>query len=1122
MSKIHFKSLLTFAGAVLLTATAGLAQSTTQGAIAGTVFDASNAIVPHTEIVIHNDADGSEQKLTSGDSGTFRAPQLTPGVYTVTFKAAGFSTERQTNVIVQVNGVTEVDPHLTTGEIATSIEVRSETPVLKFDSAEFGGHLDNTEIESIPINNRRWSSLALTTPAVVNDASGFGLLSFRAISAVLNNVEVDGADDNQAFFSEERGRTRAGYSTSQAAVREFQVNTGAYSAEFGRAVGGVVNSVTKSGGNGIHGEAYFYNRNSSRSAFQPFATNTVYTGGQYVTSPYRPKDNRNQIGFGVGGALIKDKLFWFYAFDTYRRNFPGTAKAATPSSFFVAPDATLPTNQACNLATGAVTATGTPTASAADGYACLLAARLKYGSYAAGATAFNTQLQALLPNLGSVPRFGDQNINTPKLDWQVNQKNHVSALYHRLRWDSPGGVQTQGTNNYAIDTFGTDFVKLDYTLVKLDSLITQSLTNEVRYQYGRELNYEGLQPSSAYTTTNLINNTGFAPEVSLLGSTTGFFMGQPYYSFRVAYPDERKWQVGDTATYILGKHSIRFGEDIVHNYDLQNNLYEGNGFVSYTTGGTGLVNYFSDLLARKNAQPGTCGTSQAGVGNLLCYNSYAQGFGPSTFDLATVDYAFFVQDDWKVTPRLTLNLGVRYDYESFPKPYTNIATIPQTLSRPSDKNNFGPRFGFAWDPFGLGKTAVHGGFGLYYGRIPNAVILNAYLNTASAAGQNLATFTPTTAVAAGQNLPTLSTAATSAVLGTGSVQYLDPHLQNPYTEQMDLAVQQDLGFHNVLSVSYLGALGRELPNYLNVNLDPTKTYTYTYTIAPGSNGSCGPAACGTYTQKAYASKLQTGATASVYNNILINPSYSAVTDTVSNINSNYHALSIDVTNRSFKLVTFDANYTWAHALDYSQAQFTSNGTNNWLDPFANQRSNYGTSSLNVRHRAVGWAVINIPGMHSGSALKYATNGWSIKPLVQIQSGLPYSAAVSGTTPSQCYVAGCLEAAGTSGVTATGVTYLPQVGRNSFTLPRTIVVDTRVQKDFALTERSSLQLIGEAFNLANHQNVTGVNTGAYAFSTNTATNVNTMTYQSGFQTVQTANSNYAYSPRLIQIAARLVF
>ncbi|MGI4755361.1 MAG: carboxypeptidase regulatory-like domain-containing protein, partial [Janthinobacterium lividum] len=284
-------------------------QTTTQGAISGTVFDATSAVVPGAVVVIRNDATNTELRLTTNSSGLYTAPQLPPGTYTVTISAAGFSELRSRNVIVQNNEVTEISPHLAAGEAATVVEVTAEVPVLNFGSAEFGGHLSNQEIESIPINNRRWSSLALLTPAVVNDANGFGLLSFRAISPLLNNVEIDGADDNQAFFSEERGRTRAGYSTAQVAVREFQVNTGVYSAEFGRAVGGVVNSVTKSGGNQLHGELYFYNRNSSRSAYQPLATNTTYnsTTNNYITSPYKPKDNRNQYGFGLGGPLIKDR-----------------------------------------------------------------------------------------------------------------------------------------------------------------------------------------------------------------------------------------------------------------------------------------------------------------------------------------------------------------------------------------------------------------------------------------------------------------------------------------------------------------------------------------------------------------------------------------------------------------------------------------------------------------------------------------------------------------------------------------------------------------------------------------------------------------------------------------------
>jgi outer membrane receptor protein involved in Fe transport len=1140
--------------AFLLSASVGLAQSTTQGAISGTVLDPTGAAIPSASVLIHNDATGADQTVTAGDSGTFRAPQLAPGTYTVTITAPNFAKETQKNVVVQVNLVTELNPHLSTGSEQQTVEVTAQAPVIQFESAQFGGHLDNKEIENIPINNRRWSSLALTTPAVVNDNNGFGLLSFRAISPILNVVEIDGADDNQAFFSEERGRTRAGYSTSQGAVREFQVNTGVYSTEFGRAVGGVVNSVTKSGSNQIHGEAYFYNRNSSRSAYQPGATNTVFdpATNSYVTSPYRPKDNRNQYGFAVGGPIKKDKIFWFYSFDAYRRNFPGTAKANNPNSFFVAPNVALNGTETCNATSGAFS--GTPTViqngqtaasqASADAAACLLAARLNVAglasTYVSASAQYNTQLQAFLPNLGRVPRFGNQLINTPKLDWQVNDKHHVSALYHRLRWDSPGGVQTQGTNNYAIDTFGTDFVKLDYGLAKLDSLITPRITNELRYQYGRELNNEGLQPTSAYTKANLINPTGLAPEISL-NSSIGFMMGMPYYSFRFSYPDERKWQIGDTATWVKGRHSFRFGEDIIHNYDLQNNVFEGNGFITYSN----TVNYFSDLLTRNltGINRKACNASGSGVasgaangtGNYPCYSSYAAGFGPSTFQLATLDYGFFVQDDWKLTPRLTVNLGVRYDYESFPSPYANLTgtagnTLPQTTQRPSDKNNISPRVGFAWDPFGQGKTVFRGGFGVYYGRVANAIILNAYLNTGSALSQSTPSYT-TSNTAAG-NLPTLQAPPTGPAPGTRTAFFFDTHFQNPYTEQVDFAMQQDLGFHNVLSVSYLGAMGRELPNWLNVNLDPTETYNITYHVVPGANGSCGPVSCGTYNVKAYAGKHQ-GATANIGR---IDPTFGSVTELISNINSNYQALSVDITNRSWKFITFDANYTWAHALDFNQTTATAAGTNNWIDPYANARQNYSNSLLNVPQRAVGWAAINVPGVRTDSALKYLANGWSLKPLVQIQNGLPYTALTTGTTPQHCYSATYVEADGTPGCLApagTGIagtsssSYLPFLGRNTFQQPRTIVVDLRAQKEFTFAEHYNLQLIGEAFNLANHQNITGVSTSAYAISTTQgttpATTVNNLTFSSSsFGVPSSVNSNYAYSPRLVQLALRLQF
>ncbi len=1101
-----------------------VAQSTTQGAISGTVFDAGDAVVANATVKIHNNGTDAEQTLTSNGSGFFKAPQLEPGTYTVTFSAAGFSETRTSDVTVQVNGVTELNQHLANGAETVTVNVSAQTPVLDFESPAYGGHLSNIEIESIPINNRRWSALAVLTPGVTPDANGFGLLSFRAISPLLNNVEIDGADDNQAFFSEERGRTRAGYSTSQAAVREFQVNTGVYSAEYGRAVGGVVNSVTKSGTNALHGELYFYNRNSSRSAFQPGATNTTFNSATnaYVTAPYKPKDNRNQYGFGLGGPLIKDKLFFFYAFDQFKRNFPGTAKASNPTSFFTAPDAALPAGYNCSLTSGAVTApSGSPAASSVDAQSCLLAARLKYANYGMGAAAYNTQLRSLLNDLGPVARYGDQTINTPKLDWQVSSKQHVSGLYHRLRWDSPGGVQTQATNTYAIDSFGTDFVKLDYGLAKLESLFTPKLVNELRYQYGRELNDEGRQTPSDYTNTNLTNSTGVPTYVALF-ATTGFNLGTPYYSFRTAYPDERKWQIGDTASLLLGKHTIKFGEDIVHNFDVQNNLFQGNGAYTYSSS---IVNYFSDLLSKG----ATCNATGSGVGSAAagfypCYNSFSQGFGPASFQLSTVDYGVFVQDDWKLTPRLTLNLGARYDYERLPAPFSGLATLPLTNTHPSDGNNIAPRIGFAWDPYGQGRTVLRGGYGIYYGRIFNALLLNAYENTGSRNSQASYTFSSTTSGA--PLLPGVAAAAPPPAAQGPAIQYFAKNFQNPYAQQFDLAVQQDLGLDTVLSVSYIGALSRELPNYLNLNLSPANTYNFNYVIG-GANGVCGPLACGTaVSSKIYSNRTQKGATASSYTFNTPNPAFGSTTEIISNINANYNALTVEVQKRASKRISYDANYTWAHALDFNQNSSTAAGTNGWYDPFGDARANYGPSNNNIPHRVVGWALLNVPGSSRTAALKYATNGWSLKPLFQMQSGLPYSLAVSGTVPNQCYASGCLEA-NSSGLSGTGVSYIPLLGRNSFRYPRTINLDVRAQKDFTFREKYNVELIGEAFNLANHQNATSINSSGYVLNTVQSANsaqapVSTLNYQPTFGSVTAANANNAYQVRQIQLALRLTF
>ena len=356
------------------------AQTSTEGSIAGTVTDPTGAVVSGAAVTIHNMGTNAEIKLTSDASGFFKAALLEPGTYRVTFSAPGFSTYRAENVIVQVGQVTSLLPHLTVGASSSSVEVVEQASVVNLESPDFSESLNSRALQEIPINNRRWSSLAMTTPGVVSDASGFGLVAVRGISPILNNIEIDGADDNQAYYAEERGRTREAYSTTGAAVREFAVNTGVYSAEYGRAAGGVITSVTKSGTNQLHGQAYFWDRESKWAAYNNYSKITQYSSAtnSYVSSYIKPEDLRKIYGFTAGGALIKDKLFWIYTYDQHSRVFPVVGVPNTPATFFTLPltAAALPVGAVCNTTTGQMTGdTSTGTQLTFDGYACALAVR---------------------------------------------------------------------------------------------------------------------------------------------------------------------------------------------------------------------------------------------------------------------------------------------------------------------------------------------------------------------------------------------------------------------------------------------------------------------------------------------------------------------------------------------------------------------------------------------------------------------------------------------------------------------------------------------------------------------------------------------------------------------------
>ncbi len=362
MKSVMFAALLVVLGIACSSLNMAFAQSATTGAITGVVTDTNGALLPAATVTVKSVDTSATRVVKTNASGEYRVPELEPGTYTAVFTSDGFETYQETAITVTVGSLSNVSPKLKVGPVSDRVEVTDETSMMHTEDSSISTTIDQNAIDNLPINGRRWSNFALLTPGVVSNSDGFGLLSFRGISFLLNNSTVDGADNNQAYFSEERGRTRASYSISQSAVQEFQVNLSNYSAEYGRAAGGVINTVTKSGGNSFHGELFFYDRDNNLGATNPYTqlTTQIPNSNAFQTYVYKPKDWRKQWGFGAGGPLLREKLFWFYSYDQSQRNFPGTARASDPAATFAAADTVLPSGASCTNGTFSAGASGSP------------------------------------------------------------------------------------------------------------------------------------------------------------------------------------------------------------------------------------------------------------------------------------------------------------------------------------------------------------------------------------------------------------------------------------------------------------------------------------------------------------------------------------------------------------------------------------------------------------------------------------------------------------------------------------------------------------------------------------------------------------------------------------------
>lgn len=1065
----------------LLVLAGNLAAQQETGRIIGTVKDPSGAVVPGAAVTTKNMATSSQRSFMTGGDGTYVVTNLQPGAYEVSIAKQGFNTGKR-QVTVAVGGITTADFALTVGAEPTTVVVSGAAIQVNVESQSIANVISTKQILELPtITRNPYDLVAIAGNASPGDSrdysrgTGFNINGQRSAST---NILLDGSDNNDNFVA------GVGQSVPLDSVQEFSVVSSSFTAEYGRASGGVVNVATKSGTNEFHGTLYEFNRVSKMTS------NSFDNNAQNIPkSPFV----RNQFGFSVGGPVKKDKLFFFNNTEWFRVRSTSTQTALIPMPQFISAAATNTQQFFSTYGNLKIQPNGIIYTKAMIPNLC-------------NATGPCANLPASTPIFGTVnypvpadagggdPRNEIQTVT--RIDYNISDKTTIYGRYATQKQNF--FIGTNGESPYKGFDTGTDNFNNNF-LLNVTRTFSPKLVSQSKVVHNRLNNLQPLGENVAGPTLYFSSASQTSKVLGQRVALPGYLPFSPGNAIPFGGPQNLS-QLYEDVSWVAGAHILRFGGQYIY-------LRDNRAFGAYQEAveqlGTNLKGAMDNFLL------GQLSSFQAAV--------YPQGKFPG--DTLTLpvgqpdftrsnryhDFAFYAQDTWRVKPRVTLNLGLRWEYYGVqhnkdPFKDSNFylgtgATLEEKFKNgkvmlapnspngglwAKDTNNFAPRFGFAWDVTGTGKTSLRAGYGISYERNFGNVTFNVIQNPPNYAvvqlgpsdvGGNL----PVTI----NNMGPLAGSSGTKVLPRSSLRAVNENIKTAYAHFWSAALEHEVMRNTVFSLEYTASKGVGL-------------YTIDRMNKPGS----GAVYFG-----------QTGSPLSTYSN----SQYAVVNYRTADGYSNYHGMvagirSQNLFNQGLQL-TF--NWTWSHALDNNSSTF--GDENNYfnlglLDPY-NPSLDYGSAAFDVRHRVAISGIWALPYAKNITGFaKHVLDGWNLAPIFSARTGAPYSiydcwngyylcnrmilvssmettgtATPISTLPNQFkFLDLTSQLSGTgdnayfhpiSGTADFGPYPAKMSGRNIFRAPGFWEMNLGIYKNFKLPKEGySLQFRAEAYNLFNHSNL----------------------------------------------------